>query len=166
MKECNISNITELNEKLQVVENVLTKYIFQLRLVFFGSIFVQCMHSVYQVSISFTEGNCVQPLLFLVVNMAAAPLTIFIEMVKTTTALRDPSMEDSQQINEYTFMVSKYRSRYEFKVLEAFRESLGSCRIQMSFYFAFSYIVGKELESVNCMTKHVLGKGSKKNRYF
>ena len=44
MRKCNISNTTELKAGLQVAENVLTKYVFQLRLVFFLSTFVQCFH--------------------------------------------------------------------------------------------------------------------------
>ena len=78
-------------------------------------------------------------------------------MVKTTTALQDPEKEGTKRSNEYTKEVSKIRSRYQFKILEAFRESLGSCRIQMAFYLAFWPILGKELENVNCITKSLLG---------
>jgi len=85
IRKCNISNITELQKGLQVAENVLEKYVFQLRLVFFLSIFVQCLHGVYQVSITHRLfNNCVLSFYVFGLNMVAAPITIFTEMVKTT----------------------------------------------------------------------------------
>ena len=158
MRKCNISNTTELQAGLQVAENVLTKYVFQLRLVFFLSTFVQCFHGAIQMAI--THGvfnNFARSLLLFGLNVVAAPITNLKIMLKATTEFQDPEKEGTTKLNEYTKEVSRNRSRYEFKILEAFRESLGSCRIQMAFYFAFSYIVGKEYENVNCMTKSLLG---------
>ena len=154
MGNCNISNITEFHQGLQVAENVLTKYVFQLRLVFFGSIFVQCMHGVFLVSMSVRLQWSTCPLFL---NIIAAPINLFWGMVRTAKDLQDPRKEDTKRSNEYTKEVSRNRSRYGFKILEAFRESLASSRIQMAFYFAFSYVVGKEFENVNCMTKSLLG---------
>ena len=158
MSKCNISNITELQEGLQVAENVLTKYIFQLRSVLFLSILVQCLHGAYQMSITYGVFNKFgRSFLLFGLNMVAAPITNLKNMLKATTDFQDPEKEGTTKLDEYTKEIARNRSRYEFKILEAFRESLGSCRIQMAFYLAFSYIVGKEFENVNCMTKSLLG---------
>ena len=86
MSKCNISNITELQEVLQVAANVLTKYIFQLRLVLFLSIIVQCLHGAYQMSITYgVFSNFGRSLLLFGLNMVAAPITNLKNMLKATT---------------------------------------------------------------------------------
>ena len=104
--------------------------------------------------VNFGSVKCISIHFFL--NLIASPAKVFYDMVKTSQKLQDPKEEDTESFATYKKDVGKIRTRSEFKITEAFRESLGSCRIQMAFYFAFSYIVGKELESVDCMTKSLL----------
>ena len=50
------------------------------------------------------------------------------------------------------------RIRYKASIAEAFAESQAVCRIQLSFYFAFSLIVSQERwKKADCIIKYVLG---------
>ena len=56
------------------------------------------------------------------------------------------------------------RIRYKASIAEAFAESQAVCRIQLSFYFAFSLIVSqKDWKKADCMIKNVFDDG---NGYF
>ena len=157
MATCNLTNITEVTEELKILDNILLKYIFQLRLVFFGACLVQCLRGMVLSRFGFAKNQILAVFLFLS-NIFATPVIIFIEMVKSKLGLRDPERENGQR-SKFTKEVSKHRSRYEFKIIEAFRESLAACRVQVGFYLAFSFIVGQyeEYEKVDCIAKALLG---------
>jgi len=82
--ECKLNSTTDMKEGLKIINNILSKYIFQLRLVFIGAVFLQCQTSWIALGLHYGEQNNV---LVFGYSILAVPLAIFTEMVRTEWAL-------------------------------------------------------------------------------
>ena len=93
------------------------------------------------------------------VNLIFSPFTNYIEMFLADRRLRNSKYEDRNFVNiKWMQDQLKLRNRFHGSVSEAWVESQATCRLQMSYYLAFSYIIkGAKYVGVECVALTILG---------
>ena len=163
----NACNVTEedyekFGEDLEMLQNIFSKYLKNLFFVFSLTILKQSGRAVLLAYINSTivygSSGMIMAVLLFSFNFLLSPFLHFWEMIKVSVCLHDPEKEVLTHALCYNKDISLARNRYVFSITEAFAESLSSCRTQLGFYFAFSYIVGTqpEYKTVDCIANTLL----------
>ena len=159
MIKCNLSDASMIVNGLTGLNNIFYKYFFQLSVVFVTSTCLQIGQAFTMSRLYWKARFNLWSFLWYIVKM---PFTIIGKQFTVKLRLLDAEKErDKANTEDFDKEISEIRNRFRFAITEAFAESLSACRIQLAFYFAFSYFVGQEeYQSMDCIAQALLGNDS------
>ena len=157
-----LNDDNELNRNVNFLEDFFDSYLQQLFVVLvvsFGRQLFVCINNFTNDHGNFfIQKSCIRGIVIYIFYIVLTPITNFVSMYNINKQLHNPEKEKKMDVNkDDASEISKHRARYLAPIEEAYAESQATCRTQLSFYLAFSYVVSQDKwNKADCIAKSLL----------